>query len=382
MKTLRGFRSILLNVIQEEPEDSAPAAVPLGVARRRRFSKQFPSRGVTPSPPSISPRRIRSSRSMKEKDGEVMREISRRSSDSSLNTASTGTPAFKVLPPISKDDVVVDDEDDKDEIKMEKTSSVETESSGTELAIEKNESEGEDPISTDNKAEEVRERNERRKFPLGLLRGGGGDGGVGGGGGRGAAVNNELLVCQIAEVLKADKKTGGEVEKMVRLMIEKDEAGAGVLGGEEVRTCLSLAGLNLNSRLVSRLLRATSVGGRRFSIETTAGLLHRAGHLSQAERETESERTEWKVLLDLFTNLSLPGTEESRPQSSQECSVQLRAALLSHQNCRQGFLPASDTVQQSLAHCTVHRSGLRIHPQIIKENCKITAKTVPPPVIK
>ena len=164
-------------------------------------------------------------------------------------------------------------------------------------------------------------------------------------------------MCQIAEVLKADRKTGGEVERLVRLMIEKDEAGVGQLRGEDLRTCLSLAGLSLNSRLVSRLLRASSVGGRRFSVEMVAGLLQRAGQLSQAELETESERTEWKVLLELFTNLSLPGTEEARLEASRECELQLRAALLSHQNCRQGFLPATDAVQQSLAHCTVHRQA-------------------------
>ena len=176
-------------------------------------------------------------------------------------------------------------------------------------------------------------------------------------GGGGGGVNNELLVCQIAEVLKADKKTGGEVELLVRLMIEKDETGCGHLGAEQLRTCLSLSGLGLSSRLVSRLLRAASVGGRRFSIEVTAGLLQRAGQLSQAELETESERTEWKVLLELFTNLTLglAGTEEARLSSSRACELQLREALLGHQNCRQGFLPASDAVQQSLAHCTVHR---------------------------
>ena len=356
MKTLRGFRSILLNVIQEEPEDSAAAAaVPLAVVRRRRFSKQFQSRGVSPSP-----RRIRSSRSMKEKDVEEVREF-RRSSDSFLDTESpTGTAAFKVLPPIPKDD------DDKDETKIDQTSSVET--SGTETTIEKNEPEEEENIiSNFNKAAEVVDLKERGKI-VGLLRsggggsgGGGGVGGVGGGGGGGGVggggVNNELLVCQIAEVLKADRKTGGEVERLVRLMIEKDEAGVGQLRGEDLRTCLSLAGLSLNSRLVSRLLRASSVGGRRFSVEAVAGLLQRAGQLSQAELETESERTEWKVLLELFTNLSLPGTEEARLEASRECELQLRAALLSHQNCRQGFLPATDAVQQSLAHCTVHRQA-------------------------
>ena len=280
MKTLRGFRSILLNVIQEEPEDPPTAAVPLAVARRRRFTKHLQSRGVSVTPPSPAHRRTRTSRTLLEKDVGDVREISRRSSDSFLHTASTGTPSFKVLPPIAKDEEEEgegdEDDNDKVKIKIEKNSSVE--SSGTEFTTEKNEPEEEDLVSNDNKAEEVREQNARGKIPLGLLRGGGG----GGSGGRGTSVNMELLVCQIAEVLKADKKTGGEVEKMVRLMIEKDEAGAGVLGGEEVRTCLSLSGLNLNSRLVSRLLRATSVGGRRFSIETTAGLLHRAGHLSQA----------------------------------------------------------------------------------------------------
>ena len=344
MKTLRGFRSILLNVIQEEPEDSA-AAVPLAVVRRRRFSKQFQSRGVSPSP-----RRIRSSRSMKEKDVEDVREF-RRSSDSFLDTESpTGTAAFKVLPPIPKDD------DDKDETKIDQTSSVET--SGAESTTEKNEPEEEENlISNTSKAAEVVDLKERGKI-VGLLRSGGGGGaGGGGGGGGGGGVNNELLVCQIAEVLKADRKTGGEVERLVRLMIEKDEAGVGQLRGEDLRTCLSLAGLSLNSRLVSRLLRASSVGGRRFSVEMVAGLLQRAGQLSQAELETESERTEWKVLLELFTNLSLPGTEEARLEASRECELQLRAALLSHQNCRQGFLPATDAVQQSLAHCTVHRQA-------------------------
>ena len=98
MKTVRGFRSILLNVIQEEPpEDSA--AVPFTVTRRRRFTKPFQGRGVQPSP-SLSPRRIRSSRGMEEKKVEDLREMTRRSSDSCLNTDSTGTAAFKVLPPI------------------------------------------------------------------------------------------------------------------------------------------------------------------------------------------------------------------------------------------------------------------------------------------
>ena len=344
MKTLQALSSIHLNVIQEESED--PSGI-LTTARRPRFTKHLG--GHTPSPT-----RNRSN-SMKELErNEEFRDKSRRSSDSFGSRRSSGsvssrrssdtissTASFKVLPPINKNEDEDDDEEDGNKT---------NDDSDPEITIEGNNAIEVKIDPPGDELEEPKELNKKRKNSLPCL---------------GSIVTDEGLVQNIVEGFKLHKVSQQQVDRMVKMMIQKDKDDDSILSGDEVRTCLSLSGVKISSGNITRLLRVAMKGNRRYSIETIAGVIQRGIYAAQAEGDaigtSDKSDTDWKVLLEMFTNLpklSESDTEESLAGRREKCLTQLRGALTSHQNYRDGFMSASDVVQQTLAHCTVLAVGL------------------------
>ena len=264
---------------------------------------------------------------MKDNDrAEDLRDVGRRSSDSVISN-----PSFKVLPPINKEDNSEEEEDGNEDEQKSSNENIDT-----EIVAEKDDAieEKDDPIINDIKDQEEfnnnMNRGRTRSLPLS-------SGGV--------TEDTEGLVHQIVEGFKVHNIKQAQVDRMVRMMIQKDRDDDSILSGEEVRTCLSLSGVKMRAVTVSWLLRLAMRGSRRYSIETIAGILQRAVYAAQTDVDTfessDKSDCEWKLLLEMFTNLSVLSenkTEEMIAQSREKCLVQLREALVSHPLYRQGNL--------------------------------------------
>ena len=116
----------------------------------------------------------------------------------------------------------------------------------------------EDSTCNENKEEitEVKNLNRRRKKSLVVVST------------DGVLDDNGILVNQITEGFKLHNVKQSEVDRMVKMMIQKDKDDDSILSGEDVRACLSLSGVKIGPVTVSRLLRVAMAGTRRYSIET------------------------------------------------------------------------------------------------------------------
>ena len=87
-------------------------------------------------------------------------------------------------------------------------------------------------------------------------------------------------------------------------MLQKDTDDDNLLSGEDVRTCLSLANINISPSTVSRLLKTALAGDKKHSIETIAFIAQKSIDLISNENNITGKESEaWKYMLDLYRNL-------------------------------------------------------------------------------
>ena len=86
-------------------------------------------------------------------------------------------------------------------------------------------------------------------------------------------------------------------------MLQKDTDDDNLLSGDDVRTCLALANINISPSTMSRLLKTSLVGDKKHSIETIAFSAQKSLDLISTDDVKEKESEAWKYMLDLYQNL-------------------------------------------------------------------------------
>ena len=96
-----------------------------------------------------------------------------------------------------------------------------------------------------------------------------------------------------------------QVDKFIKLMLQKDKDDDKILSTEDVRTCLSLSSININSNLLSRLLRSSSAGDKKHYIEVMASSIQRSVDMNTNNEGDmrDKEADTWKFFLDSYKNL-------------------------------------------------------------------------------
>ena len=96
-----------------------------------------------------------------------------------------------------------------------------------------------------------------------------------------------------------------QVDKFIKLMLQKDKDDDKILSTEDVRTCLSLSSININSNLLSRLLRSSSAGDKKHYIEVMASSIQRSVDMNTNNEGDmrDKEADTWKLFLESYKNL-------------------------------------------------------------------------------